>query len=46
MRERRQSYEKDPAEVMRICHEGSLKARETAQKTLQNVRKAMAMIEL
>jgi tryptophanyl-tRNA synthetase len=45
MRERRQQYEKDPAEVMRICHQGSLKAREKAQKTLQGVRQAMAMIE-
>ncbi len=45
MRERRQQYEKDPAEVMRIYKEGSLKAREVASRTLQGVRQAMAMIE-
>jgi tryptophanyl-tRNA synthetase len=45
MRERRQRYANDPAEVLRICHQGSLKARETAQKTLSEVRKAMMLIE-
>ncbi|MGZ5280317.1 MAG: tryptophan--tRNA ligase [Pseudobdellovibrionaceae bacterium] len=46
MRERRKQYEQDPAEVLRICREGTLKAREKAQKTLSEVRKAMMMLEL
>jgi len=46
MRERRKKYEQDPAEVLRICREGTLKAREKAHKTLSEVRKAMMMLEI
>lgn len=45
MRERRAQYAADPAEVMRIIKTGTEQARETAAKTLSEVRKAMAMIE-
>ncbi len=44
MRKRRQEYEKDPGEVLRICFQGSERARECVQSTLREVREAMALI--
>lgn len=41
VRERRQRYANDPAEVMNILKKGTEEARETASSTLAEVRKAM-----
>ncbi len=44
IRQRRLEFEKDPGEVLNICRKGSEVARNRAQSTLQNIRKAMALI--
>lgn len=43
IRERRDELAKDPAEVLRILEAGSLKAREAAQRTIDEVRRAMQL---
>ncbi|MEI6627305.1 MAG: tryptophan--tRNA ligase [bacterium] len=41
IRERREAYAKDPARVMAILQRGTEQARQVAEKTMQEVRKAM-----
>lgn len=43
IRHQREEYAKDPAEVMRLLKEGTQVANETAQKTLEEVKKAMKL---
>ena len=43
IRQRRDEFAKDPAEVMNILKKGTEKARETTSKTLQEVRAAMGI---
>lgn len=43
IRERREKYAKDPASVMEILHQGSMKAEKTAAVTLAEVKKAMGI---
>jgi tryptophanyl-tRNA synthetase len=44
LRARRATYESDPAELERILARGAEKARETAEETIQIVRKAMKLV--
>lgn len=41
IRERRQQFSSDPAQVMKIVMQGTQKARQTAAQTMEKVRKAM-----
>ena len=41
IRERRKEYEKDPAFIVEMLKKGTEKAKETAAKTLDEVKKAM-----
>lgn len=41
IREKRESFSKNPAELDKILNEGTTKARETARQTMNKVRKAM-----
>ena len=43
IRERREKFEQDPAKVYQILKEGSKKANQVAEKTLQEVRDAMGI---
>ncbi len=43
IRRRRAEFAKDPGEVMRILHEGTMKGRDTAGRTLSDVRRAMRL---
>jgi tryptophanyl-tRNA synthetase len=43
IREKRQQFAADPAEVERIIEKGNVKAREVAHQTLSEVRKAMGL---
>ncbi len=43
LRERRQMYADDPAQIEKILEEGAAKAREVAEETMREVRKAMML---
>lgn len=43
IRDRRQAYMEKPAEIVEILHEGSKRARQTAQATMEAVRRAVAI---
>ena len=45
IREKREYYEKNPKEVKRIMEEGTNRAREEAQKTMQVVRRALTLAD-